>query len=1010
MHKKNKKEKKNSKKFNAYQYAQEFEKLSLEIVKIVHKEKFDENNIIYGNTTQQTRDYGVDAYLVINIQESLKTYTIESKLRTSDSLSLKDFATSILYYLINTSSKHFVVTNVSYSSETIKYIEQSNMKSEKFINLIDGRMLQDTINASLEYFYNFSQELVNYILSRNFEGIPALPLSYQSETKEPSYIELPYYGTLINNISTKLKTEYNFFIVTGRHGEGKTTFIDYCIDKVFLNYSIHKFDLSLIHTPRLLVLEILHLLLGFSIEKLIFEMDDNDNVINEIIEPLQVFHKNSKQIIDAIKQLLNFKNNDSQTYVYMMNILVEHLYNNFLLNTSTVLVIENLHEATEEMIEFTIKTMYCLGKKNIIVFWEILIPQNAGQLANVNLDQWYSFLQLLESKSLVKNSSPYLIKLSGLLENDVEIDVKYIIEKYITGISFTDKFIQTFIKCFGTNIRNIFNALKIIKAQQLYSASSIQNLNIDYSIIIETQISDLLDKKNNDYEFYQWVFSFVFLLDGKIDFSVLKFMDKTFNTNSKNTLKKSGLFYQKNNSLEFQYSNMNDIISQLLDTDIKENCAHWILNFLNELDINYVTKRYYEASLLHIVSPLDSIKNLNEDIKYLYNLKAYKYVLSLSEIRYIYYKRMENELLYYKYYIKYISYLRKSTSDLGLLNRKIREAEDLRERLAIKYLNNDEYIRINLELALIQYHISKSLYDYNDCENKINYILQYENILKESDIFINARIYYALIKKEQGYRKEFVLELINNYKRYQQNNDVKISYYINLAAMYKFSHIDIAIKLIQTVQKLTFDSQNGCADLEVELNLLHLLCYQKKSQNTLQHILFIRSVAEKKNSMYILAKTFNLEAYYYIKFNLNNIDSIIECLKSAVFHSLSNGQAKQSFLFGLNLANVLAASERKYIDEFNIVFQWFKKHQIIMERLKNNPYIYNDHMFAALISLICLSKKLKMPSLISNELADLFPKLTSMSEKELLAYVPDYYKIKLSKEIQTSQEIVFILF
>ena len=125
MQKKSKKKKKNDT-FDAYRYAGDFEKLSLQIVKIIYKDSFDDTKLVYSDTTQTTRDYGVDAYLVVSIKERVQTYTIEAKLRTSDTLSLKDFATSILYYLINTSSRHFIVTNVSYSYEAVKYIRQSN--------------------------------------------------------------------------------------------------------------------------------------------------------------------------------------------------------------------------------------------------------------------------------------------------------------------------------------------------------------------------------------------------------------------------------------------------------------------------------------------------------------------------------------------------------------------------------------------------------------------------------------------------------------------------------------------------------------------------------------------------------------------------------------------------------------------------------------------------------------------------------------------------------------------
>ena len=63
----------------------------------------------------------------------------------------------------------------------------------------------------------------------------------------------------------------------------------------------------------------------------------------------------------------------------------------------------NLHEATAEMIEFVIRTMYCLGKKNVIVFWEIPTFRNARQIPHVSVEQWNDFIYLLTSKVCHKN-------------------------------------------------------------------------------------------------------------------------------------------------------------------------------------------------------------------------------------------------------------------------------------------------------------------------------------------------------------------------------------------------------------------------------------------------------------------------------------------------------------------------------------------------------------------------------------------------------------------------------
>lgn len=1009
---KKRKNQKNNKTFDAYQYAKKFENLSLEIVKIIYKDSFDGTEPVYGNTTQETRDYGVDAYLIVNIKERLQIYTVEAKLRTSDSLSLKDFATSILYYLINTSSKHFIVTNVSYSPEAIKYIQQSNLRNEKVIELIDGQLLQNVINASLKQFYDYPKELIDYIINRKFENVSHIPNQIFTQQKDKNYIMLPYYSSLLEDIRLRIQLGYNFFVVNGISGTGKSTLIKYFTDELFGNYIIQKFDISLIQTPKLFVLEILRLLLGVNIEKLFANLSKDSNEIDDLINQFQVFSNKSDHITDAVKFLLTFEDDDLRNHIYYMHLFIEHLNKYFFVNMHTVIVIENLHEASAEMIDFVIQTMYCVSQKNIIVFWDILTPQTSIPLSHISFEQWYNFIYLLTNKNLRQGTLPYHISLNGLLENEnhgeIEENIKKIIDQFIPGVVFTSEFIQAFINHFGLNIRNIFDALNIIRMKNLYSAVTIKNLHMNSSIMVERQIVDLMYVKPENKNFYQSVFNFVYLLDGKLDSVIIQYLNSVFMIDTNITLIESGLFYRENNVLNFQYYNMVEVFKKYLNSNIQKECAKWLLKHIDELNINYIEQKYYYLSLLYIVSPSDAIHKIDEAIESLYHHKVYKYVLSLSYIRYKYYKHIGDELLYYKYFVQYIFYLKLLTSNLNRLYAVIESAESLRSCLGIKYFSNKVYVETNLKLALIQYQVSKETYDYSDCEEKIRYILSYEDSLEESELFIAAKIYHALIKKEQGFRKEFLLELIDNFQKYHNNIDIKTTYYINLAAMYKFSNKKIAIKLVKTARNLTFNYKKGYADLEVEVNLLHLLS-QENNEITHEHIKFIRSVAEKENSMFILAKTFNLEAYYYIRNFSDKEESIIRCLKSAVFHSLSNGQTKQAFLFGLNLVTILGISGKECIEEFNSVYNWFDKNEMVVKRLKRNPYRYHDHMFSAMVSLLCIAQNLKMSS-IEKKILESFPEFKNMTRKGLLDLIPDYYKVIFKNSLQKNQNIIFLLF
>lgn len=1000
-----KQEKVDRKSIDAYKYATDFEKISLEIVKIVSNQFFDINYIEYADTTQATRDLGVDAYLIIKINGAYSTYTVEAKLRTTKTLSLKDFATSILYYLINASSKHFIVTNVTYSSEAQKYIRQLNANNNKLVELIDGKFLQEIIIHNQKTFKDYPTELITYLCSETYDSTNVLEINVYAERMENNTIPLSFFETISEDVDCRSLYQTNVFIVTGMSRTGKSSWIEYYIHCRFPNHTVYKLDFIIIQTPRLLVFELLHLLLGFDIGKLVNEVEKTEHYLIEYLKEKQKFHNKTDEVVEALKILLEENAYSTETYTYMMRVLIEYLYKNFLVHSNIVLIMDNLWEASLEMIDFTINTMYCLGKENIIIFWEILTPCRADQLPNITIEQWYVFLQALEHHKCQKNNTVCRVEMPGLSEENI-IEV---IEKFIPDIVFTDEFKQVFIEYFGANISTVFEALRYIKYQKSYSSVSLGEIHLNFPILIENQINNLISNTSDMRLFYHYVFQFCLLLEGKLYAPVIRYLDNKFEVNTVVLLIQSGLFFIKEKTLIFSYQKYLDHFEMFINNDVKNTCIRWLKKNLSKLNFDALRSEYLDIFCSTLIEPEKAIAEINEKIKYLYQNQMFKYVLFLAEFRYNYYKNIKDELNYYEYFVEYISYMRRIPSKQRQAMLKLSEALRVRENLFCKYQNNKRYIETGLKLDLIQYHIAKSNYEYHNCEKFLQNILRCEK--EDNEIFILARIYYALNKKEYGNRKEFIMELVNNYKKYPYDMDVKLSYYINLAAMYKFNNIDLAIKLLKIAQRISFKNKLGVGDLEVETNLLHMLCY--KGVLSYGQIMNIRLMSEKISSTNNLAKTFNLEAYYYIKNALfqNKFSSIEECIRTAIFYSCSNGNSKQSFLFRLNLVTILLAEKVDSVREFNTVIDWFIKNQsFILKRLQKNIYRNNDHMFVALISLICSSKKLKQNLLYNTQIFEVFPQLENLSYKELLNQVPDYYKIKYINNILEKETIIFILF
>ena len=162
---------KKEREIDAHRYANDFEELSLDVVNLIFQTEHDTREIILSDTTQKTRDKGVDAFIILRVGTSYYTYTVEAKLRNFTTLSLKDFASSILYCLINTSYRHFVVTNVRFSDEAVRVINRLNRNKYKKIELIDGEKLQQIINEHLIHFSKYPDELIKFIQAQTFQPI-----------------------------------------------------------------------------------------------------------------------------------------------------------------------------------------------------------------------------------------------------------------------------------------------------------------------------------------------------------------------------------------------------------------------------------------------------------------------------------------------------------------------------------------------------------------------------------------------------------------------------------------------------------------------------------------------------------------------------------------------------------------------------------------------------------------------------------------------------------------------
>lgn len=989
---------------NAYHYANDFEKLSLEIVKIICETTDTEDNISYRKIadegfTKKTRDKGVDSYIILSVNNGFSTYTVESKLRTASVLSLKDFATSILYYLINTSAKHFVVSNVIFSKDATDYINRLNSDSDKPVELVDGKQLQNLLNKYISRFYGFPDKLIHYILNASFQERNISQDFIPAKTVSDNIISYTGFEEKFENFEYSKKIGKHQYMLIGKQGTGKHTWLKECINRYFNHHIVYLLDLSELLTPKILVYEILRILLKIDISKIFSFLFSNEDEIDEYFEEFQKFPGMEKKMIKPLKDLLS-QNLSPAEYIYSMKLLMEYLSINKLIKRNGVIVIHNLHSANCDMILFTTEIIKYFYHKNYYIFWELLIPVNSSQLVSVTLQQWYSYIQAIKS---FNSDNTYQAK-EIYFEDLSYTDLKEVIERFLNMESLSEEYYQVFFQYFGNNQGEIFEVLRYIKNQNAYSAVLLKKLKNTHISIIGNHIFELVSDTNTYCSFYNKAFTYTYLLDYKLYPEVLAWLNKDNISNPAELLTETGFFFCAGNGKIIFKSEYKELIKKILKPSVVKECAMQLLGRLQELSLDSVSAIYYDAHLTSIAIPQQSLNKIDTAIHKLSKQHAYPYAMNLAKVRYLYYISVD-DLLYFKFFVEYILCAEKINISTTEFISAIKEAEKLRSKMTIQYFDNDVFQITSVKLALIQYRMHKSSYEYEECEKYIRFILDNDKISPASSFYITAKIYYALIQKEKGDRKGFIKELVDNLKKYPSNNDVKITYYVNMAAMYKFKNKSIAIQLLKQACANTYKEQNGCGDLETEMNILNIFATDGVFNRGKLYV--IREVADKNNSTDILAKTFNLEAYYdYYSYTPELYKKIMINQKTSIQHSILCGYGKPYFLYSLNYIQLkLAVDGHKanIMEDFEYIFQWFKRNQtMILKRLQNNPYMKNDHMYAALISMLYIIKKIGRSTILDiTEIKHFFPNLLELGCSQLLACIPTYYKLKT---------IIFILF
>lgn len=937
--------------FNAYEYAAEFESLSLEIIEIEYFGSSDHKEIITKAVTQATRDNGIDGYITFKINNTFQTYTVEAKLRTSKTLGLKDFASSILYSLINFSTRHFVVTNISYSKEAYKVIQSINHQNKGNIDLIDGKKLQDIINKKLEFYNTYSKSLLDYIYSRNFSETKHIrPINIEPEAvPDIRFFLTDYLLQMDEKIISNFKYGSRCFIIDGTAHTGKSVYISHVIKKISIEFkkTAYYIDLAVLTTPRLLCLKIFEIVLNIDILTLIdyLNSDDTDQILAE-----------SAHDLDKMKNLgLGFKilfdadiiSND-QHFFYLTEVLSRAISANYM-DDSYILYFYNMDKASKSQIFFLMKILYIFSKHNITTFFELLIPYRQQELKNISIEDWLDIcIDFKRNKYFI--CDPVSVTLKNYTKEEKLFLIKQCIEHNLS-----EKFYSYLRDRLSDLPKTFYLELDYVISHKLFTIPLLNNymdqINNSGSLY-EAAYYDY--QKDPQYsELLQYAICFAYLLDGIIPQEYIVYISKKFHCKVDRLLANTIFFVYDRTSLRIIDENIYKI-DQIINREYLEISGK---DILSTLDFVYVSKyeRAYYTCLLHVIAERKLKKE--EIIQCMQELKKRNAVSRMEKVLYETFllsqeKKYDIEIVfqialaYLKFTNKQFLYDHPHTRNVLEVSMLIYEELQYYDS---KLENRHSHIKLLLNYCEIMFYREKMNYNYNKCLHYVEDMLMYENNFTGFEQeFVNAHLWRALIYKEHGNYNAQFREYIQTIRRYPQNKKLNCEFKMNAAAYYYYRNTSKALYILNNL----VDELNICKEsYRNHMWLYHDWIMVKMLNNIddLDTLHRLRRYAETCNLSNILSRSFNMEGYSFFKHG--SLEKALEYFETAVIISRMSGRNKPFFLFLANLAVVKKLMNLSVDEEINETFQWLERNfSLVKTRLLSSAKPNLEHMFAALLS------------------------------------------------------------
>lgn len=777
----------NDLKFDAHQYARDFEAIAVKIVEHILSES---ESVLLSGITKATQDYGVDGIVVVNNNALQKNtvITIEAKLRRlPNKLALKDIATSIVCFLVRYGEKHYIVTNTYLTSPTVEILSRFHHNGECQFQYISGKQtfhilsqIMESLDSSLqpiarsiqEHFREYEEQLqeVDFPISENVIQTKQCPLQSQENT--------------VHEICQAMMGNAALFILYGELGVGKYFTAQQVAVRLRKTFLVFTFHAQTYHTPRLFFLQLMNTLLGISIHEVLYavthdfsgHMPQLDQCVNlpEQKHALEIFQKL------FLMGELNEEGIEFLIYQYIREFFSQKI-------SQPVLII--LHGYTDQAKELSRFILKYLPELPRTIKFLILVEDPWGNTS------------LVRDASVILDPAIQLRKIEPLEHNEA---IQYI-QWYRPYTS--NKSAEQILRELGGNLEILSEVLSasdcLINLPQYHSLLSNQS-----ETVLRQQIGICLSEPDSPAANLLFLIS---LFSGSIPLYAYHTLCQYLPLLDSTTHMLASLLRKTSDALELskpflsQYlkehffvkaSSYREFAKSLIQKSREENW--FIFGFLSQTvllffacDPEFERKARTELKRCQAYMEFSLQYNLQDLLCRYYRQKEEQtYDPQVCD------ERLESELTMYELLV------RQDTIDSQLFKAK---NEYLSDALRVRQINYFQQtgkqkrflacLFIRYALAVYQYCIRSNALD--KARNALEKWSPYLKDCEDQQLFSQYTRYSALLLKESGHIHAFLEKLSRAHSLYPQNDHLACVYFANQAAVYRMSNPAKSLRILE---------------------------------------------------------------------------------------------------------------------------------------------------------------------------------------------------------------------